>query len=190
MHLTYNKLEPRKLLAHFGLLHVVPWLLVTVLFRSFPTILKAVVQVHGLFVISLSTSVLLYRLSPIHPLAKFPGPLINRVSGLWMSYKALDGKRYLYFKALHDRYGPYVRIGRTHGSQPRLASDETSGPITISIVDADTIVPIFGAKGLPRGPSMSLFTAVNVFNALDLSVHGHPDGQYEHNQRYQCISSC
>ena len=36
------------------------------------------------------------------------------------------------------------------------AFDRTSGPNTISIVDADTIVPIFGAKGLPRGPSMSL----------------------------------
>ena len=56
---------------------------------------------------------MLYRLSPIHPLAKFPGPLISRVTSLWLCYKALGGRRYLYFKELHDHYGPYVRVGMT-----------------------------------------------------------------------------
>ena len=63
----------------------------------------------------------------MHPLAKFPGPLIGRVTSLWLSYKALEGKRYLYFKDLHDRYGPYVRVGMTFAIVLRTESGKYQG---------------------------------------------------------------
>ena len=124
VHFTYNRLEPRKLNAHFLLLFVVPSLLSAALHRSFSTIPVAILQIFGIFTLSLLTSITLYRLSPIHPLAKFPGPLIGRVTSLWLSYKALGGKRYLYFKYLHDHYGPYVRVGMTFAIVLMTESDK------------------------------------------------------------------
>ncbi|KAJ7712050.1 cytochrome P450 [Mycena metata] len=52
-----------------------------------------------------------YRLSPWHPLAGFPGPVLSRISSLHLVYISLMGKRYLVIDDLHRRFGPFVRIG-------------------------------------------------------------------------------
>ncbi|KAI0741404.1 cytochrome P450 [Daedaleopsis nitida] len=52
-----------------------------------------------------------YRLSPWHPLASYPGPLLARISSLWLVYVSFWGRRHLVVHHLHERYGPFVRIG-------------------------------------------------------------------------------
>lgn len=87
-----------------------------------------------------------YRLSPVHALAGYPGPLIARFSSLWMAYIASTGKRHLYMMKLHETYGPIVRIG----------------PNLVSIVDADVVKKCLGSPGMPRSAGK---------HAISLSIH-------------------
>ena len=41
---------------------------------------------YAIFYVSLASSIVLYRISPVHPLAKYPGPLIGKVSKGWLIY--------------------------------------------------------------------------------------------------------
>ena len=75
------------------------------------SIVGAFVGSFSLFYLTLLLSITTYRLSPFHPLAKYPGPYIARISKLWMSYKMASGKANEYIKSLHDTHGQYVRIG-------------------------------------------------------------------------------
>lgn len=59
----------------------------------------------------------LYRLSPLHPLSKFPGPTLVKITGLKLAYLAFTGKRAEYVAKLHDKYGVIVRIGLTFPPQ-------------------------------------------------------------------------
>jgi hypothetical protein len=60
---------------------------------------------YFVFLTTLAVSIDLYRLSPFHPLAEYPGPAIAKVTRSWDLYKALYGYNYLYPKELHDKYG-------------------------------------------------------------------------------------
>jgi hypothetical protein len=52
-----------------------------------------------------------YRLSPLHPLWGFPGPIANRLTALKLAHMVWGGKRYLVIKELHQKYGKFVRTG-------------------------------------------------------------------------------
>ncbi|KAL6896980.1 cytochrome P450 [Trichoderma evansii] len=67
-------------------------------------------KVHGCFFLGLYSSLVTYRLF-FHPLNKFPGPICARISTAWLIYdfRGLDGWKRI--AALHEKYGPYVRIG-------------------------------------------------------------------------------
>jgi len=60
---------------------------------------------------SILGSITLYRLSPLHPLARFPGPILYKVSKLWPAFAAYQGKLQGYHKEMHEKYGPIVRVG-------------------------------------------------------------------------------
>ncbi len=45
------------------------------------------------------------------PLRRVPGPLIAKLSKFWILAIELSGRRALYVHALHQRYGPVVRVG-------------------------------------------------------------------------------
>ena len=63
----------------------------------------------------LSFFTLAYRLSPFHPLANYPGPILAKSSKLWGAYLSATGDQHRCLKRLHDRYGDVVRIGsRSH----------------------------------------------------------------------------
>lgn len=64
------------------------------------------------FFVTLASSVTLYRISPFHPLTRYPGPLLAKVSKLWHIWKSWDGKQHLYIQALHNKYGDIIRIGK------------------------------------------------------------------------------
>ena len=53
---------------------------------------------------------MVYRLS-FHPLAKYPGPLLGRVTDWYSVYHAIKGTRHLDFYQLHQSYGDIVRYG-------------------------------------------------------------------------------
>lgn len=67
------------------------------------------------FSFSLGSLIVCYRLSPFHPLAEYPGPLICKATKLWGAWVALRGDSHWYVKDLHKRYGPIVRIGKLLG---------------------------------------------------------------------------
>ena len=60
---------------------------------------------------TLSTSIVIYRISPFHPLARYPGPFLAKVSRWWWTLVALRGYQHIVLQQLHDKYGDSVRIG-------------------------------------------------------------------------------
>lgn len=74
-------------------------------------VVQAIAATFGTFFVSLYTSIALYRLSPFHPLAKYPGPTLGKLSALYMAWLVGGGKRHLYLQSLHRKYGDVVRIG-------------------------------------------------------------------------------
>lgn len=65
----------------------------------------------GLFLSFLLSSIALYRVSPLHPLSKYPGPVICKLSKIWAAWLSHQGKIHSYYNSLHKIYGPIVRIG-------------------------------------------------------------------------------
>ena len=102
-------------------------------------------EIAAVYTLTLILVTLAYRLSPWHPLASYPGPLLARTTSLWLTYISSTGKRYLILDALHARYGPFLRIG-TH-CEPRRASPISltltcAGPNALSI-NSPGAVPIY-----------------------------------------------
>ncbi|PCH42797.1 hypothetical protein WOLCODRAFT_121036, partial [Wolfiporia cocos MD-104 SS10] len=73
--------------------------------------LEAALVAFSIYYCSLALSVLRYRLSGRHPLSAYPGPLLCKISKLWLVYITSQGRLHEYFKQVHDVYGPIVRIG-------------------------------------------------------------------------------
>ncbi|OLL21888.1 Isotrichodermin C-15 hydroxylase [Neolecta irregularis DAH-3] len=63
-----------------------------------------------------------------HPLAKYKGPLLAKVTPLWYFYIAYEGKRHLVLQKLHKKYGTFVRIA----------------PNEVSISDYRALMSIYG----------------------------------------------
>ncbi|EMD41365.1 hypothetical protein CERSUDRAFT_89930 [Gelatoporia subvermispora B] len=53
----------------------------------------------------------LYRLSPFHPLARFPGPLMWKVTSIKLAEMVWSGKRHVVIVDMHKKYGKVVRTG-------------------------------------------------------------------------------
>ena len=62
-------------------------------------------------------SVIFYRLSPFHPLARYPGPIMWKLTKFWGLYKERSGKQHVHVQRLHERYGDVVRIGPSNSSR-------------------------------------------------------------------------
>ncbi|KAF2742470.1 cytochrome P450 [Sporormia fimetaria CBS 119925] len=74
---------------------------------SSPLLLLASI-VGGLF--AYAALVILYRLT-LHPLAKYPGPPLAKITDIWLAYYAYRGSRHLAYYRAHEQYGDVVRIG-------------------------------------------------------------------------------
>ncbi|KAF7327427.1 hypothetical protein MKEN_00320500 [Mycena kentingensis (nom. inval.)] len=131
-HAAFNRWEPRSMKSFALLLVLLPAMLAASTRGGItPTILTFVV-----YYASLATSVVVYRLSPWHPLAQYPGPILCKVSKLWFASIAMRGKQHLYYYELHQRYGDVVRIG----------------PNELSFRDVNAVQPMMGSRGMPKGP--------------------------------------
>lgn len=73
--------------------------------------LGVVISITVTYFTTLALTTVGYRLSPWHPLAAYPGPIMWRVTSMILTYVSLKGKRYLALDRLHAKYGPFVRIG-------------------------------------------------------------------------------
>ncbi|KAH9922364.1 cytochrome P450 [Fomitopsis serialis] len=99
------------------------------------TLLASLVA-YSAYYCSILLATIAYRLSSTHPLTIYPGPLLCKVTKLWMVYTANTGKLHEYTRQLHATYGPIVRIG----------------PNELSVVDVDLLSRILGSEGMPKGP--------------------------------------
>ncbi|KAF4546295.1 Cytochrome p450 protein [Lasiodiplodia theobromae] len=76
------------------------------------------------FLAGLYTSLLTYRLTPLHPLHRFPGPVLARATSLWLPFNVWHKftptssatshtipQAFKTLTALHATHGPYVRVG-------------------------------------------------------------------------------
>ncbi|KAJ7206366.1 cytochrome P450 [Mycena pura] len=132
-HLYFHRFEPKSANRPILVLAIQPLLLLVAFSvpRSFVTLLT----ISTVFFITLGGSISLYRISPWHPLAHIPGPAILKITKLCGVWVAFRGKQHRVTKALHDRYGPFVR----------------TGPNEVSIVHVDAIKIVLGAGGFPKG---------------------------------------
>uniref|UniRef100_A0A0W0F2Y0 Cytochrome p450 n=1 Tax=Moniliophthora roreri TaxID=221103 RepID=A0A0W0F2Y0_MONRR len=130
-YLVFKRTETIKTTHLLILLCIVPSLLSLNLSFS-PTFVFTIY----LFTILLCTAI--YRLSPWHPLAVYPGPFLCKLTKFRGAYEAQTGKQHLWYKTLHERYGDVVRIG----------------PNELSFISSDALAPVLGQNGLPKGPFM------------------------------------
>ncbi|KAI5120968.1 hypothetical protein M0805_006640 [Coniferiporia weirii] len=138
-HAFYNRFEPnpsKRPFTTFLLLIASPSLVTTFLYPYFSSPFITLCISFSLFYAILLSSIVLYRISPFHPLSRYPGPFLAKITKFWGMWKMYDGKNHIHHKKLHEKYGPCVRVG----------------PNELSLIAADTFVSIFGADGLPKGP--------------------------------------
>ena len=96
---------------HFWLLVVPPSLIIVLLLSPHHAPVRATALAFGLHYATIIGATLIYRASPWHPLAQYPGPFTFRLSKLALAWATSDGKQFEHLKRLHDTYGDIVRIG-------------------------------------------------------------------------------
>ncbi|KAI0087970.1 cytochrome P450 [Irpex rosettiformis] len=134
-YLFYRTFEPTQLASHLTLLLLVPSALVRYLYPAddFSAYSSAFLQYWS----SILVFTAVYRLSPLHPLAQYPGPFFAKTSKLWAAYITFkEGNLHWTIQELHAKYGAVVRVG----------------PNELSFASADAIEPILAAKQFPKGP--------------------------------------
>ena len=110
-HLLFRRFEPRSTQSHVTLLIVIPVLLATPISYSVRSPYTALPLACALYWSGLVFFTVAYRLSPFHPLAKYPGPVLAKLTKFWAAYISLIGDQHRCYKRLHDRYGDVIRIG-------------------------------------------------------------------------------
>ena len=80
--------------------------------------LHALFKLQIWFLASLFASLLLYRLSPFHRLAGFPGPWPWRLSKLFQVWNDRALRGFEEWPRMHERYGECVRTGETFPGTP------------------------------------------------------------------------
>lgn len=119
-HAIYKRYEPKpgQFLATFFLLGIMPSISVPFVATHF-SLIAAIAVSFSIFYSTLISSIILYRISPFHPLYKYPGPFLAKISKFWNVWVMASGKNHVCYKNLHAKYGPYVRIG-----MPRVTPHE------------------------------------------------------------------
>ena len=79
-HVIFNRVEPRGAAVIGILILGIPATLSIALRASFVSLFSSVAFTFPNYLLALLTSVCIYRLSPFHPLARFPGPVLFRLS--------------------------------------------------------------------------------------------------------------
>jgi len=92
----------------------------------------------------------------LHPLSHIPGPLLPKLTSLWLYYHAYIGDEATAIHVAHARYGPIVRVS----------------PVEVDISDSDAIAPIYVAKGgFSKAPCYANFDIdghKTIFSTIDV----------------------
>ena len=113
-HLVFKRSETHEPLHIALLLFGFPAALTYLYPPSTHSLVSAGATTFSTFWIALTTSIVLYRLSPWHPLAQYPGPVMCKISKFWFAFLSLGGKQHMYYYELHRKYGDFVRVGEFH----------------------------------------------------------------------------
>jgi cytochrome P450 len=108
-------------------------------------------------------TLVVYRLY-FHPLAKYPGPFLAKITDWNTAWHALKGDRYLDLYYAHEKYGPVVRVA----------------PNMLSFNTASALKTIYGhsaaARCIQKGQFYTAYPAVkgvhNTHNAISKLEHG------------------
>ncbi|KAF8069022.1 cytochrome P450 [Lyophyllum atratum] len=112
-HVVFKRVEPR-VLPLLGMISAIYVAVFSYVYndtgRLSHSSLVSTVTVNA-FILGLSASIAAYRLSPWHPLSRYPGPTLGKLSKWYMSFWIAKGNRHLKLQELHRIYGPWIRIG-------------------------------------------------------------------------------
>ncbi|KAI0028043.1 high nitrogen upregulated cytochrome P450 monooxygenase 2 [Vararia minispora EC-137] len=137
-YLTFKRyeLDHRNPVALVALLAIIPAGYTSVLLlRSFSWLLAPLLAFTAHYAIILGCTAA-YRLSPFHPLAQYPGPVLPRITKWYSAYICHRGDLHHWYRELHNQYGDVVRVG----------------PNELSIRDTAAIPAVLDLNGLPKGP--------------------------------------
>jgi hypothetical protein len=110
-YIYFKAYEPKNPLLLAALLLVAPGALSVVWMGSTASTYAATASAFLSYWSFLVIFTVVYRISPFHPLARYPGPRLARVTKWYSVYKIIQGKQHLHYKRLHDTYGNTVRVG-------------------------------------------------------------------------------
>lgn len=121
--------------------------------------LTTLVSITCFGVLAYTFTLAVYRVY-FHPLAKYPGPLLAKVTDLYQTYHALKGDRHLDFWRCHEKYGNVVRFG----------------PNSVSFNTNTALKAIYQKGNVRKGDFYEAFPvrkdAVNTHSAIEKGVHG------------------
>ncbi|TKA73897.1 hypothetical protein B0A55_03788 [Friedmanniomyces simplex] len=103
--------------------------------------------VSASYLLGAFSSLLVYRLF-LAPICKFPGPWQAKVSSLWFMGTTGRTECYLRLQAMHEQYGPYVRIGSND----------------LSIADPAIMEPAFGINA--KATKAEWYDAAKPFDSM------------------------
>ncbi|KAI5896072.1 cytochrome P450 [Schizophyllum commune H4-8] len=118
-----------------------------------PGALASAARFLAVYLLSMSASVVTYRLSPFHPLAAFPGPKFASASKWWSCYQmAVRGRRHI---ELERHYGHWVR----------------TGPNELSVDDPSAIRTIYEALDRATFYKAAPANGIAIINIMDRQTH-------------------
>ena len=110
-HVWYRNNEPRSLVFPVASIIILCIPSTALLIPHVESFSIAFILALVTFLTALLGSISLYRLSTLHPLVKYPGPTRCKLTKIWTAWISFGGRAHIYYKSLHDKYGPIVRIG-------------------------------------------------------------------------------
>ncbi|KAJ7318989.1 hypothetical protein DFH08DRAFT_714261, partial [Mycena albidolilacea] len=125
-HLYSNRHEPKSANVPLLMLTIEPILLLFTL--TAPVSLFRILSAYIVFGFTLCSSIIIYWISPWHPLTHISGPTIYKITKLWGMWVFSGSNQHTVNKVLHDKYGPFLQ----------------TGPNEVSIIHVDAIKAVLG----------------------------------------------
>ncbi|GJE85094.1 cytochrome P450 [Phanerochaete sordida] len=132
-HWIFNRREPSDFRVLFALLFVAPAVASQLLFPLYG-IFSGFLLSFFVYHTTLLASIIIYRLSPLHPLARYPGPLLAKITRWYWTLVALRGRQHVETQRLFELYGDAIRVG----------------PNEVWFRDPAVLQPMLGSQGMPK----------------------------------------